>query len=64
MVGFKLGSLVGAVFLFQGCESFEPKGLPRFRVGADDWLAANVPCSVEGAASLPSGTARPSQVGC
>ena len=29
-------------FLFRGCESFEPRGLPRFCVGADDWLAANV----------------------
>ena len=63
MVGFKLGSLVGAVFLFQGCESFEPRGLPGFRVGADDWLAANVPSRMEGAASPPSGIARPSEVG-
>ena len=29
-------------FLFQGCGSFEPRGLPRLCVGADDWLAANV----------------------
>ncbi|TQD90733.1 hypothetical protein C1H46_023736 [Malus baccata] len=53
MVGFKLGSLVGAIFLFWGCESFEPKGLPRFRVGVGDWLAANVPYRMEGAASPP-----------
>ncbi|KAM2067737.1 hypothetical protein ACFX1T_044041 [Malus domestica] len=63
MVRFKLGSLDGAIFLFRGCEFFEPRGLSRFRVGANGWLAANIPCRVEGVASPPLGKVRPSQAG-
>ena len=48
MVGFRLKSLICAVFFFQGCESFEPGGLPLFRVKAGDWLAASVPGHVGG----------------
>ena len=35
------------VFRFWGCESFELRGLPRFCIEADDWLAANVHRSPE-----------------
>ena len=60
MVRFRLGSLVCAVFLFGGCESFEPGGMPRFRLGADDWLVVNVlGCGV---VAPPLGMVHPSGV--